>query len=78
MCILTLIEEKIKKALNLDFFTMLKYQNTKIFLQKVTFQIGLKKSLWLKKSKILCRGLNGGEVVWTFHEKELQKTNQKV
>ena len=49
--------EKIKKALNLDFFTMLKYQNTKIFLQKVTFQIGLKKSLWLKKSKILCRGL---------------------
>ena len=29
------------------------YQNTKIFLPKVMFQIGLKKFLWLKKSKIL-------------------------
>ena len=34
----------------------LKYQNTKTFLQKVTFEIGLKKFLWLKKLKIPCHG----------------------
>ena len=44
---------------------MLKYKNIKMFLQKVTLQIDLKKFLWLKKLKILCRG------------KELQKTFQK-
>ena len=32
---------------------MLEHQNRKIFLQKVTFQIHLKKFLWLKKLKIL-------------------------
>ena len=52
---------------------MLKY---KIFLQKVTLQIGLKKYLRLKQLKILCRGhvindLNGEEIVETFYEKEL-------
>ena len=36
---------------------MLEYQNIKTFLQKVTFQIGLKKFLWLKKLKILRRNL---------------------
>ena len=35
---------------------LLEYQNINIFLQKVTLQIGLKKFLWLKKLKILCRG----------------------
>ena len=35
---------------------MLKYQNIKIFLQKFMFQIRLKKFLWLKKLKALCRG----------------------
>ena len=43
--ILTLIEKIIKKILNLKFMIMLEYQNTKTFLQKVTFQIGLKKYL---------------------------------
>ena len=43
--ILTLIEKIIKKILNLKFMIMLEYQNTKTFLQKVTFQIGLKKFL---------------------------------
>ena len=33
---------------------MLEYQNIKMFRQKVTFQIGLKKILWLKKLKTLC------------------------
>ena len=36
---------------------MLEYQNIKTFLQKLTFQIGLKKFLWLKKLKILPRNL---------------------
>ena len=35
---------------------MLEYQNIKIFLQKVTFQLGLKKFFWLQKIKILCCG----------------------
>ena len=44
------------------------------------FQTGLKKLLWLKKLETLCRGhsdLKGNEIVGTFYEKELQKTNQK-
>ena len=46
------------------------------------FQIGPKKFLWLKKLITLCLGhaisdLKGEEIVGTFYEKELQKTNQK-
>ena len=42
----------------------------------------MKKCLLLKKLKILFRGLvindlNGKEIIGTFYEKELQKTNQK-
>ena len=44
------------KILNLKLALLLEYQNMKTFLQKVTLQIGLKKILWLKKLKILCRG----------------------
>ena len=36
---------------------LLEYQYMKKFLTKATFQIGLKRFLWLKKLKILCRGL---------------------
>ena len=36
---------------------LLEYQNVETFLQKVTLWIGLKKSLWLKKLKIVFRGL---------------------
>ena len=59
---------------------MLEYQNIRIFLQKVTFQIGLKKFLWWKKFYILCHlisDLIGEEFVGTFYERELQKTNKK-
>ena len=61
---------------------LLKYENIKTFWQKTIFQIGLKKLLWLKKQKIMCRGhvisdLKDEEIVGTFHKKELQKTNQK-
>ena len=44
------------KILNSKLVILLEYQNVKIFLQKVIFQIGLKKFLWLKKLKMLCRG----------------------
>ena len=61
---------------------LLEYQNIKTFLQKAMFQLSLKNFLWLKKRKILCRGyvindVKGEEIVGTFYEKELQKTNQK-
>ena len=61
---------------------LLKYQNTKSFLQKVTLQIGLEKFFWLKKCKsavpwtCVIDDLNGKEVVGTFYENELQKANQ--
>ena len=35
---------------------LLKHQNIKIFLQKVTLQTGLKRFLRLKNLKILCHG----------------------
>ena len=35
---------------------LLEYQNIKMFLQKVTLQIGLKTFLWLKTLKIVCHG----------------------
>ena len=48
---------------------MLECQKIKIFLQSVTFQIGLKKFLWLKKLKTLhhMSDINGEEVVGTFY-----------
>ena len=65
------------------------FQNTKTFLQLVTLQVCTIKFLWLEKLKILCRGYviivkkllkllnhDGKEIVKTFSEKGLQKTNQ--
>ena len=55
----------------------------KAFLQKVTFQIGLKKFSWLKKVKTtmpwtyVVSDHNDEEIVATFYKKELQKPNQK-
>ena len=43
------------KTENVKLVILLDYKNTKIFLEKVTLQISLKKFLWLKKLKILCR-----------------------
>ena len=54
--ILTLVKKSIIKILNLKLVILLEYQSLKTFLQKVALQIGLKKFLWLKKLKILCRG----------------------
>ena len=71
------------KDIDLKLVILLEYQNIKIFLQKVRLQIGLKKLLWLKKVKnaapqtYVINDLNVEEIVGTFYEKELQKTNQK-
>ena len=46
----------IRKLLNLKLVIMLEYQNIKTFLQKVTFQFGLRKFLRLNRLKILCHG----------------------
>ena len=43
--ILTLAEKLMIKILNLNLVILLEYQNTKKFLQKAMFQIGLKKFL---------------------------------
>ena len=61
---------------------MLEVQNTKTFFLKGTLQIGLKKFLLLAKKNTVpwtyvINDLNGEESTGTFHEKELQKTNQK-
>ena len=50
---------------------------------KDTCQIGLKKIFIISKNKntvawaYIINDLNGEEIIGTFHEKELQKTNQK-
>ena len=53
------------------------YQNIKIFLEKVTLQIRVKKFLWLKKLKILFYG-HMLLVSFMFHEKELQKKSNRI
>ena len=62
-----------------DHVRISKYKN--IF-AKVYTLIGQKKSLLLAKLKMLFHGLvisdlNGEEIIGTFYEKELQKTDQK-
>ena len=42
---MTLVKKIIRKVLNLKLVIMLDYQNLKTFLQKLMFQIGLKKFL---------------------------------
>ena len=62
---------------------MLEHQNIKTFLQKAMFQIWSKDVFVIKKVKNNVPGiyvisdLKGEEIVGTFYEKELQKTNQK-
>ena len=62
---------------------LLEYQNIKIFWQKVTLEIGLKKVLWLKKIKntlpwtYVINDLNGAKIVGTFYENELQEIIEK-
>ena len=71
------------KILNLKLVILLEYQNIKIFLEKVTLQIGLKRFLWLKRLKILCHGhtvisdLTEEEILGLFYKNKLQNKNQK-
>ena len=44
------------KILKSKLVILLEYQNIKVILQKANFQIGLKRCLWLKTLKTLCRG----------------------
>ena len=61
------------------------FQSTKIFLLKDILLIGVKKFLIFVVKKIkntvpwtyVISDLNGQEIVGSFYEKELQKTNQK-
>ena len=61
---------------------MLEHDNIKIFLQKITLQIGLKKLLWLKVKNTMqwtyvINDLDGEEIFGTYYENQWQKTNQK-
>ena len=58
-----------------------KYQNVRIFLQKVTLQIGQKKFLFWKTVPwpYLVDNLHGEKFVGNYYEKkELQKTRVKI
>ena len=62
------------KILNLKLVIVLEYQNTKTFLLKDILQIGLKNTVpWT----YAINDLSGEEIIGTFYEKELQKTNQQ-
>ena len=69
--------------LNLKLVIVSEFLSTKIFLQKDTCQIGLKKVFVIKKVKsavpwtYVINDLNREEITGTFYEKELQNTNQK-
>ena len=63
---------------------MLKYQNIKIFLKKVYTPNWSKEVFPINKVKntlpwtYFINDFNGEDIVGTFYENELQKTNQKV
>ena len=62
---------------------MSEFQSIKIFLLKDMLLIGVQKFLSLKKIKntvpwtYVISDLNGEEIIDSFYEKELQKTNKK-
>ena len=76
-------EESNEKDPKFKVVIMSGFQSTKIFLLKDIFLIGVKVFLSLKKIKdtlpwtYVISDLNGEEIVRSFYEKELQKTNQK-
>ena len=52
----TLVKKLKIKIQNLKLVIMLEYPNIRMFLQKLTLQIGLNKLLWLKELKTLFLG----------------------
>ena len=81
--ILSLAKKIMIKILNLKLLTFLEYQNIKMFLQKVTLQIGLKKFLWLKNFKTMYRGhmllviLNAKKLLKHFTKNNCKKQIKK-
>ena len=65
-----LANKVITKIVNLKLVIMWEYENIKTFLLKVMFQIGQKKLLFPLE-------LKEEEILETFYEKQLPKTNQK-
>ena len=65
-----LANKVITKIVNLKLVIMWEYKNIKTFLLKVMFQIGQKKLLFPLE-------LKEEEIIETFYEKQLPKTNQK-
>ena len=58
---------------------MLESRYIRMFLQKISIQLGLKMCLWLKSLKkyaLVINDLNGEEIVSMFYQKEFQKANQ--
>ena len=53
---ITLVKKLMIKILNLKLVILLECHNIKNFLEKATFQVSLKKFLWLIKLKTLYRG----------------------
>ena len=75
----TLVNTLAIKILNLKLVILLEYQNINTYLQKAMFQIGLKKLLWLKKLKALCRGhlrivIVKGRHFWNVLRKRIANT----
>ena len=62
---------------------MLEFQNTKMCSQKIINQTGSEETFIIKKIKntvpwtYVISDLNGEEILGSFYEKELQKTNQE-
>ena len=80
----TLVKKLMIKILNLQLMILVKYQHIKTIWQKSVFQIGLKMYVFVIKIvkntvpwAYVTSDLKGEEIVETFYEKELQKTNQK-
>ena len=65
------------EILNLKVVILLEYESIKIFFQKFTIQIGLKKLLWLKvesnaPSTYVVSDFKSKGILGTFYEKELR------
>ena len=78
--VLPLVNKLMIKIQNLKLVTMLESRYIRMFLQKISIQLGLKMCLWLKSLKkyaLVINDLNGEEIVSMFYQKEFQKANQR-
>ena len=81
--VLTQAKKLMMKIVSLKLVMLLEYQNVKAYSYKVTFQIGLRRFLWLKKLKTLCRGhvllviLKAKKLLERFTEQNCKKQIKK-